>query len=280
MTVEVAATPTVERVQQQQQQHDSVSLQVMFACALLPLLLEPVLQGVLPGAELQQLTEMLGQLASMGQEAVGASGDTPLGADVGAPVRQDQQQQQQGGERLRSGITACSTAAAAGDQEMAEAPSFTVPAAVVAFAPGVNMSLAALLNQLQCSLQFSGISGIGYLQQVAKLLQQAATHFPCITLNDVPADMVVVNHFLTVEDAARQVLDSVEDASSLLPQVLAVQLDVEGSLQLAAQPAVSLLFTQQELQSLVGGLVACRHKLAVHVRQVANASCTCVTLQD
>lgn len=195
------------------------------AQVLLPLLSEPVVQGVLPNSEFQQLRNVLGRLARAGDEAAGgAIGAIPNSHQHagGCSAHQPQQQLQQQvvAEYLPERLMISSGT-----------PDAVAPA-------GPDMSLGALLYRLGLAPLGTNVSSC--LHHLVQWREQAGAHFPGMHLNDVPAHIVVINHFCAVEEGARQVL-ALADAS--LGALLAVQQVVDGLLQLMGRRPLSMLFT-------------------------------------
>lgn len=227
---------------------------------LLPLLSEPVMEGVLPAQEFQQSERLLVELVTVGESAKGAT-EQGHGHDTREPRMQQQQQPQQQLAHpclLDSSIGAAAVAGSADCYAYSQATAYGAAA-------GADMSLAALLDQLQQSLDPASSNGSNYAQHLVQLQEKAAKHFPGMNLNDVPAVVVVMSYFLAVEEGVGQVLA----AAHALPGVLlAAQQDVDGLLQLAEQPPMPLLFTQSELHSLVEGLLECKNQLSECCRQL------------
>lgn len=207
----------------------------------MPLVSEPVLQDLLPA----ELVALLQQLARHPHQA---GVDSATQHALQQPAAGEQQQQEEDKERLR---TACTS-----DIPQA-APSMAATAVTPPAPPG---SLAALLEQLQHSTTPPDSSnGSTLADQASKLQALAASHFGQ-SLADVPADLVVTKYRYDVQERARQCAAAA--AAATLADRLAARQFVEGVLQLAAQPAITQLLDEQELQRLKAVLAACRDELA------------------
>lgn len=138
------------------------------------------------------------------------------------------------------------------------------PAAASGVAAGrrPRMSLAALLHQLQASAGSSSCaSGLGGCVQ--RLRDSAASIFCGLSLDAIPANLLVVNDIAGVVDRVQQAVRAgaaaqpggVQDAWVVLQ-------DVEGLLQLTAQPVLwQVLGCSQQGQDLVQELLRCRRDL-------------------
>ena len=148
-------------------------------------------------------------------------------------------------------------------------------AAVAGAAAGRSMSIAAFLEQLSAPNLWARP---GSLTDCLEQLQETAGVFTGVSLHDIPASLVVTNYISETGDRAQQCLEAAAGATvqqdgtgvtrAGAAQCNAVVCAVEGLLQLAVQPALRQLFSPQQQQELMGGLVTCKQQLLTRMQML------------
>jgi hypothetical protein len=176
----------------------------------------------------------------------------PAAAASGRPSQQQQLQVVAGGAPLTSSSSSGGLYALLQD--------------VLAVAPaGRNISMANLLQQLQSDPCMRSGCAAGCIRE----LKHSAAQFVDVGLDAIPASLLVPNYIAEVGDRAQRCLSAAgavgkqdgSGADAASGECLVVMQEVEGLLQLVAQPVLLQLLGGQQWQELVGGLWRCKKLL-------------------